>query len=155
MSNRQIADALLNSPRALVIADSAEPKSIDEIKHYGISILGAEKGKDSVVHGIQIVQAQAVSVTERLLNIIKEYRNYLWIVDRDGKITNEPDHEFSHSMDAIRYALVFLVKTPSFVPRLTTGLVKVSRECQDNRYIWSFGETACSYCKDLSQWSSS
>jgi hypothetical protein len=36
------------------------------------------------------------------LNLIKEYRNYLWIIDRDGKVTNEPDHEFSHGMDALR-----------------------------------------------------
>jgi len=124
MSNKQIADTLLNLPRALVIADSAEPKSIDEIKGYGLNIIGAQKGKDSVNNGIQLVQAQAVSVTSRSLNIIKEYRNYLWIIDRDGKVTNVPEHEYSHSMDAIRYAIVSLTHTVSFVPAPTTGLVK-------------------------------
>lgn len=124
MSNKQIADTLLNLPRALVIADSAEPKSIDDIKSYGINIIGAPKGKDSVNNGIQIVQSQPISVTQRSLNIIKEYRNYLWIIDRDGKVTNVPEHEYSHSMDAIRYAIVSLHNTVSFVPKPTTGLVK-------------------------------
>ena len=124
MSNRQIADTLLNQPRALVIADSAEPKSIDEIKGYGLNIIGANKGKDSVNNGIQIVQAEAISVTSRSLNVIKEYRNYLWIIDRDSKVTNEPEHEYSHSMDAVRYAIVSLKNSVGFMPQPTTGLVK-------------------------------
>lgn len=114
MSNKQIADTLLNQPSALVIADSAEPKSIDEIKSYGLNIQPAEKGPDSVVHGIQLVQAQRISVTKRSVNLIKEYRNYLWETDKDGKILNEPEHTWSHSMDAVRYALVSLVKKPVF-----------------------------------------
>ena len=56
MSNKQIADTLINLPKALVVADSAEPKSIDEIRSYGINIIGAVKGKDSVRHGIATVQ---------------------------------------------------------------------------------------------------
>ena len=114
LSNKQIADVLNNQPPKLVIADSAEPKSIDEIKSYGINILPAEKGKDSVNNGIQIVQDQRISVTKRSINIIKEYRNYLWETDKEGKILNEPEHIFSHSMDAIRYALSSIIKKPSF-----------------------------------------
>ncbi len=114
LSNKQIADTILNQVQALVIADSAEPKSIDEIKSYGINIIGADKGKDSVTHGIQLVQDQRISVTKRSTNIIKEYRNYLWQTDRDGKIINEPEHTFSHSMDAIRYGLSSLLLTPTF-----------------------------------------
>ena len=110
LSNKQIADILKNHDTALVIADSAEPKSIDEIASYGISIAGAEKGKDSVTHGIALVQAQRISITKRSTNIIKEFRNYLWITDKNGKIVNEPDGGFDHSMDAIRYGLVSLVK---------------------------------------------
>lgn len=105
LSNKQIADIIINKDKALVIADSAEPKSIDEIASYGISIIGANKGKDSVSHGIQFVQDQRISVTKHSLNVIKEYRNYLWATDREGKILNQPEHIFSHSMDAIRYAL--------------------------------------------------
>lgn len=112
LSNKQLADVLLNQPQALVVADSAEPKSIDEIRTYGINILSAEKGKDSVSFGIQAVQDQKIAVTKRSVNIIKEYRNYLWETDKDGRILNEPEHMFSHSMDAIRYAITSLKKMP-------------------------------------------
>jgi len=105
MSNKEIADLLKTQPRAYVVADSAEPKSIDEIKSYGLTIVGTEKGRDSVLHGIQFVQDQRVSVTKRSLNIIKERRNYLWQTDRDGKIINEPGEIFNHLMDAVRYAI--------------------------------------------------
>lgn len=109
LSNRQIADILLNERRELVIADSAEPKSIDEIASYGISIIGCDKGPDSIRNGIQVVQDQRVSITKRSTNIIKEYRNYLWKSDKDGKILNVPESGFDHSMDALRYAIVTLV----------------------------------------------
>jgi phage terminase large subunit len=105
LSNKQIADVLSNQPQALVIADSAEPKSIDEIHSYGINIIAATKGQGSVNQGIQYVQDHRCSMTKRSLNIIKEYRNYLWRTDKDGKIINEPEAGFDHSMDAIRYAL--------------------------------------------------
>lgn len=116
MSNKQIADTILNAknPNVLVIADSAEPKSIDELKLYGLNILPAEKGPDSVVNGIQLVQAQRISVTKRSINILKEYRNYLWETDKDGKILNVPEHTYSHSMDAIRYSLASIIKKPKF-----------------------------------------
>lgn len=104
MNNKQIADTLGTKPKALVIADSAEPKSIDEIRLYGINILPAQKGQGSVLQGIQFVQQQKISVTKRSTNLIKEYRNYLWETDKDGKVINEPSHLFSHSMDAVRYA---------------------------------------------------
>lgn len=111
LSNKQLADILLqNENNPLTIADSAEPKSIDEIKAFGVSIIASEKGKDSVVNGIQLVQDLKISVTKRSVNVIKEYRNYLWMTDKNGKILNEPEHAFSHSMDAIRYALTALLK---------------------------------------------
>ncbi len=104
LSNKQIADILINQSLALVVADSAEPKSIDEIKSYGVNITPTIKGKDSVTQGIQYVQQQQVSMTKRSLNLIKEYRNYLWDTDKEGKILNEPIPIFNHSMDAVRYA---------------------------------------------------
>lgn len=105
LSNKQIADILLNQIQSLVIADSAEPKSIDEIRSHGVNIIGANKGQGSVNQGIQFVQDQRISVTKRSLNIIKEYRNYLWTTDKDGKIINKPESGFDHSLDAVRYAL--------------------------------------------------
>jgi phage terminase large subunit len=105
LSNKQIADIILNQPQAIVVPDSAEPKSNDELMAYGISILPANKGQGSVNHGIQVVQSQRISVTKRSVNIIREYRNYLWETDKDGKVLNQPEHTFSHSMDAGRYAM--------------------------------------------------
>jgi phage terminase large subunit len=116
LSNKQIADIFSNQPTAVVIADSAEPKSIDEIKGYGITILPANKGPGSVLQGIQYVQAQAISVTKRSVNVIKEYRNYIWKTDKDGKIINEPDHLYSHTMDGIRYGMNDL-KAPTEAPK--------------------------------------
>jgi phage terminase large subunit len=106
MSNKAIADfiLILPEPQTLVMADSAEPKSIDEIKSYGINVLPVRKGKDSVRQGINYVQAQRISMTKRSVNVIREYRNYLWMTDKEGKILNEPEHQFKHSMDAIVYA---------------------------------------------------
>lgn len=117
MSNKMIADVLLaQEKRALTVADSAEPKSIDEIRLHGIQIVAAQKGSDSVVHGIQSVQAQQIAITKQSVDIIREYRNYLWMTDKDGRILNEPEHAYSHSMDSIRYGIVSIVKaqmTPS------------------------------------------
>ena len=129
MSNKQIADTLINEPQALAIADSAEPKSIDEIRGYGVNIVGAEKGKDSVRNGIQSVQDQQISVTKRSVNIIKEYRNFLWMVDKNGKIINEPEKGFDHLMDAIRYAIMSILKRPTD-PRTESDILqtRIQRE---------------------------
>jgi len=108
LSNKSIADIFQSQPKALVIADSAEPKSIDEIYNYGINIIGSEKGQGSVYQGIQYVQGQRMSITSRSVKTIKAYRNYMFRRDKDGRITNDPDdtiHEWSNSMDAIRYGL--------------------------------------------------
>lgn len=105
LSNKQIADIILGQKTAPVVPDSAEPKSNDELVLYGLTVIPATKGQGSVLHGIQFVQGQSCSVTKRSVNIIKEYRNYVWITDKDGKIINEPDHTWSHSMDSIRYPM--------------------------------------------------
>jgi phage terminase large subunit len=103
LSNKQIADVLKQVDNAVIIADSAEPKSIDELRQFGLSVMPVVKGRDSVVQGIQFVQRQKISVTKRSFNIWDEYMRYLWIEDKDGKIVNKPEHQWSHSMDAIRY----------------------------------------------------
>src|SRR6266496_24646 len=105
LSNRQIADIFLNIPRSLIIADSAEPKSIDELSQYGLKIIGSNKGAGSVLQGIQFVQGQKIFITKRSINTLKEYRNYLWMTDKDDKTINEPSPIWNHHMDAIRYAL--------------------------------------------------
>lgn len=107
MLNKQIADFINNlpQPQTLVVADSAEPKSIDEIKMYGVPVIPAQKGKDSIRQGINYVQSKRISVTKRSINIIKEYRNYLWMTDKDGNIINQPEGGLDHAMDAIRYGM--------------------------------------------------
>src|SRR5690606_32588311 len=95
----------LPKPQTLVIADSSEPKSIDEIRLYGINILPATKGPGSVSQGIQYVQNQLIYITKRSTNMIKEYRNYLWMTDRDGRNLNTPEEGNDHTMDAMRYGL--------------------------------------------------
>jgi phage terminase large subunit len=107
MSNKQIADTILaQEKQCMVIADSAEPKSIDEIRSHGINIQPATKGQGSLNQGIQYVQDQTISMTKSSLNLIKEYRNYLWATDKTGKTLNEPETGLDHAMDATRYALV-------------------------------------------------
>lgn len=105
LNNNDIADIIHNLSTALVIADSAEPKSIDEIKLKGIDIVPAQKGKGSVNQGIDYVQQQRISVTKQSVNLLKEYRNYLWITDKNGKMLNEPQDFLNHCMDATRYGL--------------------------------------------------
>lgn len=97
LMNNQISDILKNQVNAVCIADSAEPKSIDEILSYGgLTVLPSLKGPGSVNKGIDWVQQQRISVTQRSLNVIKEYRNYMWKTDKDGKIINEPDVGWDH-----------------------------------------------------------
>lgn len=105
LTNKQIADVFLNQPKALIIADSAEPKSIDEIISYGLSVAPSLKGQGSVLKGIQYVQNQRISITKRSVETLKEYRNYLWLTDKEGKIINEPSPIWNHHMDEIRYAV--------------------------------------------------
>jgi len=98
-----------------IVGDSAEPKSIDDIREYGINIIGAKKGAGSVSQGIQHVQDQKISLTKRSVKTIKAYRNYLFKIDKNGKIINTPDdsiHEWSNSMDAIRYGMQGLNQQP-------------------------------------------
>jgi phage terminase large subunit len=100
-----LSNILDSVPKALVIADSAEPKSIDEIASYGINILPSQKGQGSVLQGIQYVQDQKISITKRSVHGLKEYRNYMWQTDKDGKIINVPEPGWDHFNDALRYSL--------------------------------------------------
>lgn len=111
LSNKAIADILSNKEKAIVIADSAEPKSIDEIYNYGINIQPAFKGPGSVNQGIQFVQDQKMSLTSRSQKTRVAYVNYRWAQDKDDKVINKPDdtiHEWSNPMDAIRYGMTSL-----------------------------------------------
>lgn len=109
LSNEYLASCISEDDKGvLTIADSAEPKSIDDISNYGVNIEGSAKGADSVNFGIQVVAQKRIMVTKRSKNIWTSYENYAWKENKDGEPTGEPDHTFSHAMDAIRYAITSL-----------------------------------------------
>lgn len=108
--NSQIASILLPY-HSLIVADSSEPKSIDEIKARGLNIQGAEKGQGSVLSGISLVNEKQIFVTSRSIETIKELRRYIFEKDKNGKPTNNPIDYFNHSMDALRYIFTRLFKT--------------------------------------------
>ncbi len=85
--------------------DSAEPKSIDELKSLGLRIKGAKKGKDSINNGIQWIQDLEIIVHPRCVNFLTEISNYTWDKDKFGNKLNRPIDDFNHLMDAMRYGL--------------------------------------------------
>jgi phage terminase large subunit len=101
MLNSDIANIL---PKHVTIyADSSEPKSIDEIRRYGITIKGVTKGKDSINYGIDVMQQQEYLVTANSTNLIKELRAYCWDTDKSGTRLNKPIDINNHAIDALRY----------------------------------------------------
>jgi phage terminase large subunit len=105
MLNSDIAKVIKENGISLIdtVADSAEPKSIAELRTYGIKIEGAEKGADSIKNGIDILKRYKINITKRSTNIRKEILSYKWKIDRDGNLTNEPIDNFNHSLDPLRY----------------------------------------------------
>lgn len=95
--------AKLLPKNVVVYADSSEPKSIDEIKRYGITIKGVTKGKDSINYGIDVIQRNEYLVTSNSQNLIKELRSYVWDTDKQGKRLNKPIDFNNHAIDAFRY----------------------------------------------------
>jgi phage terminase large subunit len=95
--------AKLLPKHVIVYADSSEPKSIDEIKRFGVTIKGVTKGKDSINYGIDVIQRNEYLVTANSQNLIKELRAYVWDTDRQGNRLNKPIDFNNHAIDAFRY----------------------------------------------------
>ena len=112
LSNKKIYDAITEAGynKERITGDSAEPKSIDELKGYGLKIKGAEKGKDSIKNGIQWIQDLEIIIHPRCVNFLTEISNYTWDEDKFGTKLNVPIDEFNHLMDAMRYALEKYIK---------------------------------------------
>lgn len=87
-----------------IYCDSAEPKSIAELKKYGIKAKGVEKGRDSINYGIQILQQQKILVTKQSTNLLDELSKYSWKKSKDGGYDTTPIDAFNHLLDASRYA---------------------------------------------------
>lgn len=108
LSNKAIYNEVsrMGYAKEQITADSAEPKSIDELRGLGLlRIKGAKKGKDSINNGIQWIQDLEIIVHPRCVNFLTEISSYQWKVDRFGKKRNEPEDDNNHLMDAMRYAL--------------------------------------------------
>lgn len=117
MSNRDIYATVVHYGylKERITADSAEPKSIDELKGMGLRISGARKGKDSVLNGIQWIQDFEIIIHPRCVNFITEISNYTWDTDKFGNKLNRPIDAFNHLMDAMRYALESYIKQRGWI----------------------------------------
>ena len=130
MLNRDIAAALAaygfpkKGPR--LYADCAEPKSNAELKLYGYNIWASDKSKE-IVDQIAWLSQWDICVTKRSVNMIHEFRNYLWDTDRDGNRLNQPIKDFDHAMDAMRYAAFGQLADFSPPKNTTTRIAKLKR----------------------------
>ena len=115
-TNKAIADRIkeMGYGGQKIICDCAEPKSIAELQEEGIQAEPSRKGKDSVNHGIQLIQNYKIIVHPKCREFKKEIENYCWSKDRNGKLTDKPDHEFSHGMDSMRYGVSKLLLPDAF-----------------------------------------
>ncbi len=109
MLNDEIAATIrtLGLSKEIIIADSAEPKSIEELKRAGLRrVRPSRKGPDSVTHGVQWIGQSRLIVDERCTHTIEETENYTWRKDKKtGEYLNEPEDTFNHCLDAMRYGL--------------------------------------------------
>tara|TARA_R110000868_G_scaffold120421_1_gene319527 strand:- start:286 stop:1443 length:1158 start_codon:yes stop_codon:yes gene_type:complete len=102
LSNSQIAKFITTSLPAY--CDSAEPKSINDLKLFGINAYGVTKGADSINYGIQVMQSQEYLVTTKSTNLISELRKYAWDKDKRTNATlNKPIDNYNHAIDGVRY----------------------------------------------------
>jgi phage terminase large subunit len=112
--NSDISNLLTsNDIKDVIYADSAEPKSIAELKTYRHKVLPCTKGKDSIVYGINLINQNKIYITSRSKNLIKELQSYTWIKDREGNTVNKPIDAFNHCIDAARYAITSQLATPN------------------------------------------
>ena len=121
MLNKPIADFMLNQPQALIVADSAEPKSIAELNQYGLQVVKAKKGADSIKFGIATVQQQRCSITKRSVNGIKEYRGHMWQTDINGKFLKVPEPGNDHFLDTVRYAVKNIIPDDTIQKKQFSG----------------------------------
>jgi len=102
--------------------DSAEPKSIAELRKYGFQARPVDKGKDSVNYGIQLVQQQKLKITRKSNNLINELENYSWKKDKNGGYERTPIDAHNHALDAMRYGIVMkLGKNRGTTPSVRFG----------------------------------
>lgn len=124
LTNRMIYQEIQDGGYAKekITADSAEPKSIDELRELGLRVHGARKGRDSINNGIQYIQDYQIIVHPRCVNFLTEINNYTWDSDKFGDRINVPIDDFNHLMDALRYAVSDLQKGAPKVKTFKGGI---------------------------------
>lgn len=125
MSNERIAERIteMGYAKEVITADSAEPKSIDRLRMLGLRrVRAAQKGKDSILNGIDRIQDYELIVHPRCKNFLVEIYNYTWAKDKFGRAINKPIDDFNHLMDAMRYALESDTKYARILNRKELGI---------------------------------
>ena len=97
----------------VIYADSAEPKSIAELNHYGHIVYPVKKGRDSINYGLNLINQNKIFITSRSKNLINELRNYVWMSDKQGNVLNKPIDAYNHAIDALRYAITSQLEDPN------------------------------------------
>ena len=100
--------------REPIYADSSEPRIIEELRRMGWSIRASLKGRDSVNAGIDLLKRFKIHIHKDSTNAIQEFRNYKWLEDKTGKLTNKPEDKNNHIADAVRYATYSILSKPNF-----------------------------------------
>jgi phage terminase large subunit len=103
------------TPYQMIVADSAEPKSIEDLRRAGFRIEGAKKGADSIRNSIDTLLQYELYITKDSLNGIKEARSYKWAVDKEGNKLNMPIDDFNHFWDSVRYVALNRLKKQTFI----------------------------------------
>lgn len=117
LTNQELADRIadMGHKKETIIADSAEPKSIEELRQAGIThVRPARKGADSINHGIQLVQNYRIIAHPQCVNFITEISSYCWDEDRNGNKLSRPAPGYDHLMDSLRYGLSSMVQGDRF-----------------------------------------
>jgi phage terminase large subunit len=92
-----------------MVADSAEPKSIEDLRRSGFRIHPSKKGPDSILAGIDILKRHKIHVTTESVNLITELKRYKWLKDANGEMLNRPIDIYNHALDAVRYVALNLL----------------------------------------------
>ncbi len=117
MTNRDLHNHLQSlglDRRDEIFADSAEPKSIEELHRFGWNVKPTAKGQDSINAGIDILKRHKLFATARSNNLIKELQNYKWTEDKNGNLLNKPIDVMNHALDAARYAVFNKLSKPNY-----------------------------------------
>jgi phage terminase large subunit len=118
-----------------IVADSAEPKSIEELRRLGWYITPAKKGPDSIKHSIDILKRYKINICRKSINLRNELERYKWRTDRSGKTLNEPVDSFNHLVDPLRYVALNKLKTTKSAPKSKLPYKSTTKSGLDEMFL--------------------